>query len=70
MLSAISFVYTLSFQINHTRAIDLEQAVKLLYTILMEFDKLNTPLGNTCVINSTKINQETSVLETSDFNNE
>lgn len=63
-------MYTLSFQLNHTKTIELEQVVKLLYTILMEFDKSTTLLGNNCTINSSKANQETSILETSDFNNQ
>lgn len=36
----------------------------------MEHDETTTPLGNNCtIINKTKIGQQVSILETSDFSN-
>lgn len=70
LLSAISFVYTLSFQQNQLKTIDLEPVVKLMYKTLMDHDKTTTPLGDNCTINKTKVDQGVSVLETSDFSDE
>lgn len=69
LLSAISFIYTLSFQSNRIKANDLESIVKLLYKTLMEHNKIETPLGNNCTINNTKADGGISILETSDFSN-
>lgn len=70
MLSAISFVYTLSFQLSKTITIDLEPVVKLLYKTLMEHDITRTPLGDNCTINNTNTDRSISMLETSSFSNE
>lgn len=69
LLSAISFIYTLSFQSSHLKGNDLEQVVKLLFKTLMEHGKTTTLLGNNCtIINNTNMDQQVSILETSDFN--
>jgi len=70
LLSAISYVYTLSFQLSKTITIDLEPVVKMLYKTLMEHDKTRTPLGDNCTINNTNVDRGVSILETSDFSNE
>jgi len=70
LLSAISYVYTLSFQLSKTITIDLEPVVKMLYKSLMEHDKTRTPLGDNCTINNTNVDRGVSILETSDFSNE
>jgi hypothetical protein len=70
LLSAISYVYTLSFQLSKTITIDLEPVVKLLYKNLMEHDKTRTLLGDNCTINNTNANRGVSILETSNFSNE
>ncbi|XP_025409710.1 condensin-2 complex subunit G2-like isoform X2 [Sipha flava] len=69
LISAISYIYTLSFQLNKTKQINMEPIVKLLYTTLMEHDKTKTLLGNSCNLTA-KNNQEESILENSDFSNE
>lgn len=68
MLSAISFIHTLSFQSKQIKANDLEPVVKHLYKILMDHDKTMTPLGNNCTVIN-KAHNDTSILETSDFSN-
>lgn len=71
LLSAISYVYTLSFQYNKIKGNSFEPVVRLLYKTLMEYNKTTTLLGNNCtVVNNTKVDQGISALETSDFNNE
>lgn len=70
LLSAISYVYTLSFQLSKAITIDLEPVVKMLYKTLMEHDKTRTPLGDNCTINKTNVDRGVSILETSDFSNE
>ncbi|KAL4131307.1 hypothetical protein QTP88_008640 [Uroleucon formosanum] len=70
LLSAISYVYTLSFQLSKTIKIDLEPVVKILYKTLMEHDKTRTPLGDNFTINNTNVDRGVSILETSDFSNE
>lgn len=66
LLSAISYVYTLSFQINKIKSEFLEPVVQLLYNILMNQDT-SVPLGNNCTLNTTNANRESSILETSPF---
>lgn len=70
LLSAISYIYTLSFNLNNTKLINLEPVVKLLYKTLMDHDKNTTLLGDICSVNNKKNDTGFSILETSDFNNE
>lgn len=70
LLSAISYVYTLAFQLDKNKGIDLEPVVKMLYKFLMEHDITTELLGNNCILNNTKTDQRISILETSDFSNE
>ncbi|XP_050420549.1 condensin-2 complex subunit G2-like [Adelges cooleyi] len=69
LLSAISFIYTLSFQLNQVKSVDLEPVVQLLYKTLTEHN-ITTPLGVDCTVGNKKTNQGISFLETSDFSNE
>ena len=49
MISAISYIHTLSFQQDKTKKINVEPVVKLLYKIIIDHDKNTTLLGNlTC----------------------
>ncbi|XP_050529448.1 uncharacterized protein LOC126899015 isoform X2 [Daktulosphaira vitifoliae] len=66
LLSAISYIYTLSFQINKIKSEVLEPVVQVLYTILMNQDT-NAPLGDNCTVNNRTADRGTSILETSSF---
>lgn len=70
MISAISYIYTLSFHQNKTKQINVEPVVKILYKIVIERDKITTPLGNNFNLTCAKDNQQGSILENSGFSNE
>ncbi|XP_050543998.1 condensin-2 complex subunit G2-like [Daktulosphaira vitifoliae] len=69
LLSAISYVYTLSFQINQVHNVDLEPVVRLFFKTLMEHESI-TPLGDNCTMNNIENTKMNSILENSSFSNE
>ncbi|VVC32382.1 Hypothetical protein CINCED_3A006773 [Cinara cedri] len=69
LLSAISLIHTLSFQLTRTIEIDLEPVVKLLYKSLMELDEKRT-LEKNLTVPKKNNSGEPSILEVSDFNYE